>query len=179
MGTPDATGQTVFFKPDGATLLGDVDICCVQLGSQSTLLRDPSVKVLEKESKELMRNRGHLWSSVAALSSSIAASRMYRQQIERKRSNIWRDYAAMLRKANPDSVAEIYRFSKIERRHIMYIQPRSWCEFILFVVDFVLVEDKQKTLPTFWSILEGGEEGDYNDVLKVIHSLPSTEVFLS
>ena len=84
----------------------------------------------------------------------------------------------MFRKAHPDSVAEINSFSKIERCYIKYIQPRSWCEFILFVGDLVLVEDSHKTLPTFWSILEGEEEDDNNDVLKVIHSLPSIEVFL-
>ena len=33
-------------------------------------------------------------------------------------------------------------------------------------------------LPTYWSILEGGEEGDYNELSKVIHSLPSKEDFL-
>lgn len=48
LGTPVAAGQTVFFKPDGVTILGDVAICCVQLGSQLTILRN-SVNVLEKE----------------------------------------------------------------------------------------------------------------------------------
>jgi hypothetical protein len=169
LGTPVATGQTVFFKPDGVTLLRDADICSVQLGSQSTVLHNPSLNVFEKELIELKRDIGHL-------RSSIASPRMYRQLIERKRSDLWRYYAAMFRKALPDSVAEIYRFSKVERCYIKYIQPRSWCEFILFVGDLVLVEDRHKTLPTFWSILEGEEEGD---VSKVIYSLPSMEVFLS
>lgn len=42
-----------------------------------------------------------------------------------------------------------------------------------------MVEYSHKTLPTFWSILEGEEEGGDNDVLKVIHSLPSMEASLS
>lgn len=99
LGTPVASGQTVFFKPDGVTLLGDVDIRCVQLNSQSTILLKHSVNVLEKELIELRRDIDHL-------RSSIASPIMCMQLIERKRSDLWRDYAAMFRKAHPDSVAK-------------------------------------------------------------------------
>jgi hypothetical protein len=35
---------------------------------------------------------------------------------------------------------------------------KSWHEFLYFV------EEKSAMLPTYWSILEGGEEGDFNEL---------------
>jgi hypothetical protein len=58
----------------------------------------------------------------------------------------------------PDSVAESSRFSKPERRRIKYTQPKSWFEFLFYV------EEKSAMLPPYWSILDGGEEGDYKEL---------------
>jgi hypothetical protein len=171
IGTTATIGQTVTFKPDGVTLLGDVEKCYVQIGSQPTILRDLSVKVLEKAVLELRKDIDHL-------KSSIAAPMRYRQLIEKKRCDIWKDYGTMFTETHPDSVAESTRFLKLERRRIKYTHPKSWCEFLCYVENLIFVEEKSTMLPTYWSILEGGEEGDYNELSKAIHSLPSKEDFL-
>jgi hypothetical protein len=85
----------------------------------------------------------------------------------------WREYFKNFTEACPDDVVETSLFSKIDRRRIKYTQPKSWCEFLFFVE-----EEKSTMLPAYWSILEGGEEGDFSELSKIIHSLPSKEDFL-
>ena len=82
-----------------------------------------------------------------------------------------RNYIYMFTEAHPNSVA---RFPKPDRRRVPYTQPKSWCEF----EDLIFVAEKSTKVPTCWSILGGGEEGDYNKLLKVvIHLLPLKEDF--
>jgi hypothetical protein len=88
------------------------------------------------------------------MKSSIAAPVRYRQLIEKKRCDVWRDHGTKFIEAHSDSVAERLRFSKLERRLITYTQPKYWDEFLFFD------EEKSTKLPTYWSILEGEEEGD-------------------
>jgi hypothetical protein len=78
------------------------------------------VKVLEKEMTELRkelkkdglecRKEGIAYrKDIDHLKSSIAAAMRYRQLIEKKRCDIWRDYGTMFTEAHPDSVAESSR----------------------------------------------------------------------
>ena len=166
IGTTATVGQMVTFKPDGVTLLGKVERCYVEISPQPTTLRDPSVKVIEKGMIELRKDIDHL-------KTSIAAPIRYRQLIEQKRCDIWKEHGTKFTEAYPDSVAEYSRFSKLDRCRIKYALPKSWCEFLFFVED-----EKSTKLPTYWSILEGREGGDFNELSKAIHSLPSKEDFL-
>ena len=158
IGTTATVGQMVTIKPDGVTLLGKVERCYVEISPQPTTSRDPSVKVIEKEIIELRKDIDHL-------KTSIAAPIRYRQLIEQKRCDTWKEDGTKFTEAYPDSVAEYSRFMKLDRCRIKYTQPKSWCEFLFFVE-----VEKCTKLPTYWSILEGEQGGDYNKLSKAIHS---------
>ena len=167
--TPDG-GQFVTFKPDGVKSLKDVDKCYVQFGHQPTILSDPRVKVLEEVVLELKKDIDHL-------KSRITEPMRHRQLIEKKRCNLWNDHGTVFTQMCPDRVVENTRFSTLEMRDIKYSQPKFWCEFLFYVRDLI-VEEKSAILPTYWSVLGGGEEGAYYELSEAIHSLPTKEDFL-
>jgi hypothetical protein len=167
-GDLDLTVEKVYFFPKNITVLKELQSSYVEFSSQPTIVPDPEVEDLKKRVAVLEGDVNYL-KGIAQL---LAQPMRYRQLIGKTRDDLWEAYKAQFKSEYPNGVVKQSYYSKEERCEITHTQPKYWSQFLDFV------KDDLAEVPSYWSILYGGNDNDFSEISEVIHCLPDKMAFL-